>query len=445
MPDKVRLGIIGLGQQGGCTPVHRQGHGPEHGRRCDLRHRPGQGGTSRGSSTPTWRSTRTTSTMLDSGDVDAVVTCVPHYLHPEMGIAALAARHPRAGREAGGRLHQAGQGTQRAAATKPELTFGIMFNQRNNPLYRRIKEIVDAGEIGKIRRTNWIITTWWRPQGYYDSSAWRATWGGEGGGVLVNQAPHQLDLWQWICGVPKSVYAKVAYGFGRQIAVEDEVTALRRLRRRRHRHVRHRTSRPRGHRPIRDPRRPGQDRRRGQQDGDGDPAAQAGAGAERQHGHGRRDEAVHGSGRTWTTLYTPEMIEFESAVGRTARRRAGELRPQHPRRHPVDRPGIRRHQRGPAGQRHPPVELDRQGGLRWTSTRTSTWPCSTPASARRASSPSGRRDHGARAGARTDPTAPSPSSRQPHKPDGNRLLGCAGRWLNRSTHLAAQARAWLGV
>ena len=101
-----------------------------------------------------------------------------------------------------------------------------MFNQRNNPLYQRIKEIVDAGEIGAIRRTNWIITTWWRPQGYYDQSAWRATWGGEGGGVLVNQAPHQLDLWQWICGVPKSVYAKVAYGFRRDIAVEDEVTAV---------------------------------------------------------------------------------------------------------------------------------------------------------------------------------------------------------------------------
>jgi predicted dehydrogenase len=112
------------------------------------------------------------------------------------------------------------------AETKPELTFAIMFNQRNNPLYARIKEIVEGGEIGAIRRTNWIITTWWRPQGYYDQSAWRATWGGEGGGVLVNQAPHQLDLLQWICGVPKSVYSKVAYGFRRNIAVEDEVTAI---------------------------------------------------------------------------------------------------------------------------------------------------------------------------------------------------------------------------
>jgi predicted dehydrogenase len=112
------------------------------------------------------------------------------------------------------------------AATRPELTFAIMFNQRNNPLYRRIKEIISSGGIGAIRHTSWIITTWWRPQAYYDQSAWRATWGGEGGGVLVNQAPHQLDLWLWICGLPQSVYAKVAYGFRRAIAVEDEATAI---------------------------------------------------------------------------------------------------------------------------------------------------------------------------------------------------------------------------
>lgn len=164
--------------------------------------------------------------MLDSGDVDAVVTCVPHYLHPEVGIAALERDiHALVEKPAGVYTKQVKE-LNAFAASKPGLSFGIMFNQRNNPLYKRLKEIVDGGEIGAIRRTNWIITTWWRPQGYYNQSAWRATWGGEGGGVLVNQAPHQLDLWQWICGVPKSVYAKVAYGFRRDIATEDEVTAV---------------------------------------------------------------------------------------------------------------------------------------------------------------------------------------------------------------------------
>ena len=85
---------------------------------------------------------------------------------------------------------------------------------------------MESGELGALRHTSWIITTWWRPQAYYNQSDWRATWGGEGGGVLVNQAPHQLDLWQWICGVPNSVFAKCQYGFRRDIAVEDEVNAL---------------------------------------------------------------------------------------------------------------------------------------------------------------------------------------------------------------------------
>ncbi len=164
--------------------------------------------------------------MLESGSVDAVITCVPHFLHPEMAIEALNRDiHVLVEKPAGVYTKQVAE-LNRVAASKPELTFGIMFNQRNNPLYIRLKEIVDAGEIGEIRRSNWIITNWWRPQGYYDQSAWRATWGGEGGGVLVNQAPHQLDLWQWICGVPQSVYSKVAYGFRRDIAVEDEVTAV---------------------------------------------------------------------------------------------------------------------------------------------------------------------------------------------------------------------------
>ncbi len=164
--------------------------------------------------------------MLDSGTVDAVITTVPHFLHPEMGIEALRRDiHALVEKPAGVYTKQVDE-LNAFAASKPELSFGIMFNQRNNPLYKRLKEVVEGGEIGSILRTNWIITTWWRPQGYYNQSEWRATWGGEGGGVLVNQAPHQLDLWQWICGVPRSVFAKVSYGFRRDIAVEDEVTAV---------------------------------------------------------------------------------------------------------------------------------------------------------------------------------------------------------------------------
>ena len=164
--------------------------------------------------------------MLESGQVDAVVTTVPHYLHPQMGIQALERGiHVLVEKPAGVYTKQVRE-LNEFAASKPELTFAIMFNQRTNPLYRRLKEIVETGQIGAIRRTNWIITTWYRPQAYYDQSAWRATWGGEGGGVLVNQAPHQLDLWQWICGVPEKVFAKAGFGFRRDIGVEDEVVAV---------------------------------------------------------------------------------------------------------------------------------------------------------------------------------------------------------------------------
>lgn len=166
------------------------------------------------------------SNLLASGLVDAVVTCVPHYLHPEMGIEALHRGIPVLVEKPAGVYTKQVAELNRVAEQAPGVPFAIMFNQRNNPLYRRIKEIIDAGEIGALRRTNWIITTWWRPQGYYDQSAWRATWGGEGGGVLVNQAPHQLDLLQWMCGVPRSVFAKAAFGFRRDIPVEDEVTAV---------------------------------------------------------------------------------------------------------------------------------------------------------------------------------------------------------------------------
>ncbi|SEL91388.1 Predicted dehydrogenase [Alkalibacterium putridalgicola] len=226
MSKKVRLGIIGLGTQGGMyAKFIKDGMVPnmEIAAICDIDVSKKETVDAEYQGVPFYEDYIE---MLDSGKVDAIITTVPHYLHPEMGIAALKRDiHALVEKPAGVYTKQVKE-LNEFAASKPELTFGIMFNQRNNPLYKKIKEIVDNGDIGKIRRTNWIITTWWRPQPYYDQSEWRATWGGEGGGVLVNQAPHQLDLWQWICGVPESVYSKVSYGFRRNIAVEDEVTAV---------------------------------------------------------------------------------------------------------------------------------------------------------------------------------------------------------------------------
>jgi predicted dehydrogenase len=226
MTKKVRLGIVGLGVQGSVyAGLISDGMVPnlELGAICDGRPATRQLVESKYSAAAFYDDYLR---MLDSGTVDAVVICVPSYLHPEMGIDALQhGVHVLLEKPAGIYTKQV-EALNVIAATKPELTFAIMFNQRNNPLYRRIKEIVSSGAIGEVRHTSWIITTWWRPQAYYGQAAWRGTWGGEGGGVLVNQAPHQLDLWLWICGLPRSVYAKVAYGFRRAIAVEDEATAI---------------------------------------------------------------------------------------------------------------------------------------------------------------------------------------------------------------------------
>ncbi|MGP4042472.1 Gfo/Idh/MocA family protein [Gracilibacillus sp. D59] len=224
--SKVKLGIIGLGQQGGAYGnMIKEGHvsNMELGAICDIDPEKKKRADQEFPGVPFYEDYME---MLASGDVDAIVTCVPHYLHPEIGIEALERDiHALLEKPAGVYTKQVKE-INEFAKTKPDLTYAIMFNQRTNPLYQKVKEIIDNREIGKIRRTNWIITTWWRPQGYYDAGSWRATWDGEGGGVLVNQAPHQIDLLQWICGMPEKVYTKAQYGFQRNIPVEDDVTTV---------------------------------------------------------------------------------------------------------------------------------------------------------------------------------------------------------------------------
>lgn len=224
--SKVRFGIIGLGVQGATYTKFLAENKVKNGiltGLCSKSQEKKQAYEERYPDIPFYTNYID---MLDSKKVDAVIICVPHYLHAEIGIEAIKRDvHILIEKPAGVYSKQVRELNDIALA-KPDIAFGIMFNQRMHPLYQKIKNIVENGEIGEIRRTNWISTTSWRPQIYYDQSAWRATWGGEGGGVLVNQAPHQLDLWQWICGMPKKVFAKVQYGFKRNINVEDEVTAL---------------------------------------------------------------------------------------------------------------------------------------------------------------------------------------------------------------------------
>ena len=163
--------------------------------------------------------------MMASGCLDAVLIAVPHYLHPPMAIEAFAhGLHVMTEKPAGVYTRQVRE--MNAAAAKSGRKFGIMFQHRGEPIYRKMKEIVSSGELGELKRINLIFTDWYRSQAYYDSGAWRATWGGEGGGVLVNQCPHSLDLWQWIVGMmPSKVRAFCHVGKWHHIEVEDDVSA----------------------------------------------------------------------------------------------------------------------------------------------------------------------------------------------------------------------------
>ena len=164
------------------------------------------------------------SDLIQSGLCDAVHICIPHYQHPTLAMEAFAAGlHVMCEKPAG--VYTKAVREMNEAAEKSGKVFAMMFNQRTNCVYRKMHEMVHSGQLGELKRVNWIITDWYRTQIYYDSGDWRATWEGEGGGVLLNQCPHQLDLLQWICGLPKTVQAFCQEGKWHDIEVEDDVTA----------------------------------------------------------------------------------------------------------------------------------------------------------------------------------------------------------------------------
>ncbi len=164
--------------------------------------------------------------MLDSGLCDAILVETPHYQHAEIVIECLnRGIHVICEKPAGVYTKQVKEMNE--VAKKSNAHFAMMFNQRTNCLYRKMREIVQSGELGELQRVNWVITNWFRTQQYYDSGSWRATWAGEGGGVLINQCPHQIDLVQWVVGkLPKTVHGFCQYGKWHDIEVEDEVTAF---------------------------------------------------------------------------------------------------------------------------------------------------------------------------------------------------------------------------
>ena len=163
--------------------------------------------------------------MYKSGLIDSVLIAIPHYDHPKYAIMGFEyGLNVLTEKPAGVYTKQVREMNE--AAAKSDKIFCIMYNQRTNPMYQRLKKLVEDGELGNIKRITWIITNWYRPQAYHDSSEWRSTWKDEGGGTLINQNPHQLDLWQWMFGMPDRIYSRVSYGKFYDIEVEDEVVAM---------------------------------------------------------------------------------------------------------------------------------------------------------------------------------------------------------------------------
>lgn len=165
-----------------------------------------------------------TDEMFKSDLINAVEIAVPHYDHPQIAISAFEhGINVLTEKPAGVYTKQVLE--MNKAAEKSGLLFGIMYNQRTNPVYQKLRHMIQSGELGKIKRVCWTITGWYRPQAYHDSGVWRSTWKTEGGGTLINQNPHQLDLWQWLFGMPSRIMSHVSFGKYYDIEVEDDVTA----------------------------------------------------------------------------------------------------------------------------------------------------------------------------------------------------------------------------
>ena len=227
MNRKISVGLIGIGNMGSAH-ASVIGSGQIETMRlaavCDidaerlnlcLQKNPGAKGYS------DWRE------LVRDPDVEAVIVAVPHPLHARMAMEALElGKHVLVEKPVDISITRAQALNE--GARKSGKVFGIMFNQRTNPLFAKARKILQNGELGDLRRTVWIITNWFRTQSYYDSGTWRATWSGEGGGVLLNQAPHNLDLWQWVCGMPQEVTAFCDIAKYHRIEVEDDVTIFTR-------------------------------------------------------------------------------------------------------------------------------------------------------------------------------------------------------------------------
>ena len=220
MNDRVRLGIIGVGGMGTSHSRYIRNSDVkrcEMTAACDI----DESKLAKFSDLKTYTDSRE---LIRSGEVDAVLIATPHYAHTTIGIDALQnGIHVLVEKPIS--VHKADCERLIAAHTDKKLVFQAMFQMRTDPLFRKLKKLIDSGELGELTRINWIATDWFRTEAYYASGDWRATWSGEGGGILLNQCPHNLDQMQWLFGMPSKIRAFCGFGKKHDIEVEDQVSA----------------------------------------------------------------------------------------------------------------------------------------------------------------------------------------------------------------------------
>jgi predicted dehydrogenase len=219
----VRFGVVGLGNMGSyyARLLHqKQIPGAELAAVCDIQLSQCQRAALEG--VPTYSCLEQ---LLLSNKCEAVVIATPHPSHAALATLALqAGLHVLVDKPL--TVHKAEAEKLLAVKRKPRQQFGLVFNQRTDPHYQKVREMVQGGELGRIHRATWTITDWFRTNAYYASGDWRATWSGEGGGVLINQSVHNLDLLVWMFGQPQAVQALAIPGKHHPIEVEDEVSAI---------------------------------------------------------------------------------------------------------------------------------------------------------------------------------------------------------------------------
>jgi predicted dehydrogenase len=226
MGAKARIAVVGLGNMGGS---HARDLSSMDGARlvavCDIDRAKADAAAEKFGVPAFYDAAR----VLDSGLAEGIVIATPHYDHPTIAIEAFRRGiHVLSEKPIAVHVEDAKAmigAYEEARRAKPGLVFAAMFQQRTQGNWMKAKELLEEGALGRIVRATWIITDWFRTQAYYDSGGWRATWRGEGGGVLMNQCPHNLDLFQWFVGMPRRVSAFASLGKYHDIEVEDEVTA----------------------------------------------------------------------------------------------------------------------------------------------------------------------------------------------------------------------------